>query len=152
LRLVHRPHRAAAEILTHASHEATELSLAVGAEHLVLAVAVLGTTLAEYGVSPEDIRDRIRADERDALASLGISLESVRDELEDHFGADVWSSQPCLSLTPEAKRVLESASRRRRTVTPDEMLGALIRHSATARRLLFELGVPVGTLADRLRR
>jgi hypothetical protein len=48
--------------------------------------------------------------------------------------------------------MLELAARRRRTVTPEQMLTVLIRHSATARRLLFELDVPVGTLLDRLTR
>jgi hypothetical protein len=152
VRLVNRQRHAAEAIFACACREGVELSLAVGAEHLVLAVALLGTTLEEYDVTPDDIRERIRADERDALASLGISLDSVRGELEDRFGDDVWSAQPCISVTPEAKRVLEAAARRRKTVTPDQMLAALIRESATARRLLFELGVPVGTLADRLRR
>ena len=151
MRLLNRQPQAAAEIFMHACREASELSLAVGAEHLVLAVAVLGTTLTEYGVTPDDIRERIRADERDALASLGISLDSVRGELEERFGEEAWSAQ-CMSVTPEAKRVLEAAARRRKSVTPEQMLAALIGHSATARRLLFDLDVPVGTLADRLRR
>lgn len=152
MRLLNRQSHAAEAIFACACREGVELSLAVGAEHLLLAVALLGATLDEYGVAPDDIRERIRADEHDALASLGISLDSVRGELQERFGDDVWASQPCQSVTPEAKRVLEAAARRRKTVTPDQMLAALIRESPTARRLLFELGVPVGTLADRLRR
>ena len=151
MRLLARPTHAAPEIYTRACLEGAELSFAVGVEHLVLACAVLNPVLEEYGVTPDDIRERIRADERDALASLGISLESVRGELEERFGDDVWS-QPCVGVSPEAKRVLELATRRRRKVTPEQMLAALIEQSATARRLLFDLDVPVGTLADRLRR
>jgi ClpA/ClpB-like protein len=147
-----RPANAAQEIFTCASREAAELSFALGCEHLLLATAILGATLGDYDVSPDDIRERILAGERDALASLGISLDSVRGELEERLGHDVWS-QPCgLPVTPEAKRVLELATRRRRVVSPDQMLAALIRHSPRMRRLLFELGVPVGTLAERLRR
>jgi hypothetical protein len=152
VRLLARPTLAAQEIFDRACREGAELSLAIGVEHLVLACAILSRALDEYGVTPEDIRERIRADERDALASLGISLESVRGELEGRFGDDVWSRAPCVGVTPEAKRVLELAARRRRNVTPEHMLVTLIRHSAAARRLLFELDVPVGTLADRLTR
>ncbi len=152
MRLLTRPAHAAAEIFARACYEGTELSLAIGVEHLVLACAILSPALEEYGVTPEDIRERIRADERDALASLGISLESVRGELEERFGGEVWSHAHCVGVSPEAKRMLELATRRRRKVTPEQMLATLIRHSASARRLLFELDVPVGTLAERLTR
>jgi hypothetical protein len=152
VRLLTRPAHAAAEIFARACYEGTELSLAIGVEHLVLACAILSPALEEYGVTPEDIRERIRADERDALASLGISLESVRGELEERFGGEVWSHAHCVGVSPEAKRMLELATRRRRKVTPEQMLATLVRHSASARRLLFELDVPVGTLAERLTR
>jgi len=152
VRLLTRPAHAAAEIFARACYEGTELSLAIGVEHLVLACAILSPALEEYGVTPEDIRERIRADERDALASLGISLESVRGELEERFGGEVWSHAHCVGVSPEAKRMLELATRRRRKMTPEQMLATLIRHSASARRLLFELDVPVGTLAERLTR
>jgi hypothetical protein len=147
-----KPADAAEDLYVCARREAAELSFAVGVEHLVLATAVLGTTLAEFGVTADDIRERIRADERDALASLGISLESVRGEIEERFGNGAWSTHGCLPVAPDAKRVLELASRRRRRVSADQLLAALIQHSAKARRLLFELDVPVGTLQDRLRR
>jgi hypothetical protein len=152
VRLLTRPAQAAQEIFAHACLEGAELSLAIGVEHLVLACAILSRALDDYDVTPEDIRERIRADERDALASLGISLESVRGELEERFGDDVWSQATCVGVSPEAKRMLELAGRRRRTVTPEQMLMTLIRHSTAARRLLFELDVPVGTLAERLTR
>jgi hypothetical protein len=147
-----RPARAAQALFTCACGEAEELSFAVDVEHLVLAVAVLGATLERYGADAETIRESIRTRERDALASLGISLDSVRGELEERFGDGVWS-EPCgLPVSPEAKRVLELATRRRRNVTPDQLLASLVEHSARARRLLFELDVPVGTLQDDLRR
>jgi hypothetical protein len=138
-------------LFARACREAERLSLAVDVEHLVLAVAVLGDTLPGHGADAEAIRTVIRAREREALASLGISLDTVRDELEERFGEGAWS-EPCgLPVSPEAKRVLHEAARRRRTVTPDQLLLALVEHSARARRLLFELDVPVGTLRDELR-
>jgi hypothetical protein len=55
-------------------------------------------------------------------------------------------------VAPEAKRLLAQAARRRRHVTADDMLAVLVHESNTARRFLFELDVPVGTLQSRLRR
>ena len=114
--------------------------------NIVLAVAALGSVLDEY-VAPDDVRDHIELCERDALVHLGIALDSVRDELDDAL------AEPCdLPITPEAKRMFELAARRRRYVTPDQMLATLVRHSARARRFLIELDVPVGTLQARLTR
>ena len=145
------PARPAAALFACACREAEHLTLAVDVEHLVLAAAVLGDRLARHGADAEAIRTLIRARERDALASLGISLDSVRHELEERHGEGAWS-EPCgLPVSPEAKRVLHEAAHRRTTVTPDRLLLALVEHSARARRLLFELGVPVGTLRDELR-
>jgi hypothetical protein len=140
------------ELVECARREAAELSFEVGVDELVLAVARLGSTLADYGADAETVRERIRARERDALASLGISLESVRDELEERFGEAAWSDSCDIPISPDAKRILELATRRRRHVTPDQLLAALIEQSPRARRLLFEIGVPVGTLQGRLRR
>jgi hypothetical protein len=44
-----------------------------------------------------------------------------------------------MPVTPEAKRVLALASRRRRTVTPEQLLETLRAESPTARRLLQRL-------------
>jgi hypothetical protein len=147
-----RPTDSAWEIFTCACNEAAELSFAVGVEHLLLAVAVLGDTLDDFGADAETIRDLIRARERDALAMLGISIDSVREELDETIGRHVLS-EPCgLPVAPEAKRLLELAARRRSRVTPDQMLATLVTSSHTARRLLVELDVPVATLRDRLTR
>lgn len=149
MKLLGRP---AQQIVAHATFEAAALSLAVGPEHLLLATIELGAdAIEEFGVTADDIRERILADERDALASLGISLESVRGELEERFGDHVWTSS-CLGISPEAKRVLELATRRRRSVTPRHVQLTLLRHSPTVRRLLVDLGVPLGALGARLTR
>jgi hypothetical protein len=143
-----RTRHAAHEIYRSACAEAADLeSLAVDVEHLVLAVALRESALAEY-LDPDDVRGRILARERDALASLGISLESVRDEI----GEDAWAGECDRPEAPEAKRLLAQAARRRRHVTADDMLAVLVHESNTARRFLFELDVPIGTLQSRLRR
>jgi Clp amino terminal domain, pathogenicity island component len=141
-----RPTAPAQLIFARACDEAAQISFALDVEHIVLAVTAMGSALDEY-VTPEDVRDLIELRERDALAHLGISLDSVRDELDEAL------TEPCdLPITPEAKRMFELAARRRSFVTPDQMLATLVHHSERARRFLFELGVPVGTLQERLRR
>jgi hypothetical protein len=117
----------------------------------VLAAAVLGDTLPTHGAAAEAIRGLILARRREALESVGISLDSVRRELEERSG-DGARPEPCgLPVSPEVKRILDEATRRRNTLTPDQLLLALVEHSARARRLLSELDVPVGTLRDELR-
>ena len=149
MRLLARP---AQKIVARATFEAAELSLALGPEHLLLATIELGAEEIEaFGVTADDIRERIQADERDALASLGISLASVRGELEERLGEHAWASS-CLGMSPEAKRVLDIATRRRRVVTPQHVQLALVQHSKTVRRLLLDLGVPLGALEAKLRR
>ena len=142
-----RPTHAAQELFAVACREADRLSFGVGVEHLLLACAVLSPTLDRFGADADEIRDRIRARERDALASLGISLDSVLDELGPGMRDGV-----CLPVSPAAKRVLEIATRRRRYVSPDQLLDVLLRESATSRTILSELGVPVDTLERQLRR
>ena len=125
-----RPSRAAQALFARACVEAAALSFAVGVEHLVLACAIEG----DLGLDPADIRERIAEDEREALASIGISRDAVREELEGRF-EDVCG----LPVTPEAKRMLELATRRRRHVTAEQLLATLEQHSHTARRLLRDL-------------
>jgi hypothetical protein len=130
-----RPTGAAQPLFARACLEAERLSFAVGAEHLLLVCAIEGA----LDVPPDDVREAIVADERAALASLGISLDSVRGELEERFGDELRDGGCGLPVTPEAKRILELASRRRRTVSAEQLLQALREHSATARRLLQTL-------------
>jgi hypothetical protein len=146
-----RPTEAAQELFVVACREADTLSFGVGVEHLLLACAVLSPTLASFGADAEEIRELIRARERDALASLGISLDSVLGELEERLGPELRDGS-CLPISPATKRVLELATRRRRHVTPDELLGVLLRESATSRALLRELDMPLAELELRLTR
>jgi Clp amino terminal domain, pathogenicity island component len=145
-----RPTEAAQELFAVACREADRLSFGVGVEHLLLACAVLSPTLETFGADAEEIRDRIRARERDALASLGISLDSVLGELEERLGPELRDGS-CLPVSPATKRILELATRRRRHITADELLGVLIRESATSRAILRELEVPLDQLERHLR-
>jgi hypothetical protein len=135
--LASKPTHAAQVLFACACLEAEALSFAVGVEHLVLACAIHGAV----DVDPDEIRERIVEDERAALASLGISLESVRGELEERLGASGLPAGCGLPVSPEAKRMLELAARRRRHVTAEQLLATLRAQSATTRRLLRELGV-----------
>lgn len=129
-----RPTDAAQALFRTACDEAARLSFAVGVEHLVLACAVHGA----LAVDPDEVRDRIVADERTALASLGISFDIVRAEL-----GSALDRSDCLPVSPEVKRLLEIASRRRRHVTAAQLLTTLRTHSVSARRLLTELDEPL---------
>jgi len=149
--LSRRPTGAAQELFSVACREADRISFGVGVEHLLLACAVLSPTLEGFGADAEEIRDRIRARERDALASLGISLDSVLGELEERLGPELRDGS-CLPVSPAAKRILELATRRRRHITPDELLRVLLRESATSRAILRELDVPLDELERQLTR
>jgi len=49
------------------------------------------------------------------------------------------SDAACLPVTPEAKRMLELATKRRRELSAEQLLVTLREYSTTARRLLREL-------------
>ncbi|HZR95698.1 MAG TPA: hypothetical protein VFA56_08385 [Gaiellaceae bacterium] len=141
----HRPTNAAHELYACACAEAGELSFAVTVEHLVLACARLGSRLDEF-VEADEVRELILLRERDALARVGISYDSVREEMDDAL-----RDSGCLPIAPEVKRLLERAARRRRRVEADVLLRTLVEESATARAFLAELDVPIATLRSRLR-
>lgn len=128
-----RPTGSAQPLFRTACDEAARLSFAVGVEHLVLACAIHGA----LAVDPDEVRDRIVADDRTALAPLGISFDIVRAEL-----GSALDRSDCLPVSPEVKRLLEIASRRRRHVTAEQLLTTLRTHSISARRLLTELDEP----------
>jgi ATP-dependent Clp protease ATP-binding subunit ClpA len=66
----------------------------LGSEHLLLAVASAdhpaGVILRDHGVTPERVEQEIRAGlfgglDRDALAAIGIDLDTVRARAEESF-------------------------------------------------------------------
>jgi Clp amino terminal domain, pathogenicity island component len=69
----------------------------LGTEHLLLAVASAdhptGAILRDHGVTPERVEEEIRAGlfgglDRDALAAIGIDLDTVRARAEESFEPD----------------------------------------------------------------
>ncbi|HWN26410.1 MAG TPA: Clp protease N-terminal domain-containing protein, partial [Actinomycetospora sp.] len=66
----------------------------IGSEHLLLGICRATDThgaalLAARGVTLREVEDDLRAPEvpdRDALASVGIDLDEVRDRVEEAFG------------------------------------------------------------------
>jgi hypothetical protein len=158
--LTPKPWNAAQDVYAGAFWEAATQTGSVGPEHYLLAAVAngrLGTRLLEdYGVTTADIRERIEARAQEALAALGISLDSVRGEVIERFGRDAWERPGTLPVLPEAQRALEltvrdAAGLTRRRITADDVLLGLLRHSPTARRVLDELDVPVAELQERLR-
>ena len=154
----------AQEVVTVAHDEALALAGdAVGAEHLLLGYVVrvhpAGWPLPPHGMGPvwlgemprtisaDDIRAAIVDEESRALAELGISLDAVRERVEQTLGADVWHGARLrrrLPFTPAAKRALELALRealdlRQRRLTAEHvLLGALAQERV--RTLLHGLG------------
>ena len=101
-----RPSDAAVATFRQAVTEAKALSGVLGPEHLLVAATECGglarELLEDYGVGADDVRERLVADERAALAAVGISLDSVHREVEETFGSDAWNNVRCVDVSPEA--------------------------------------------------
>jgi hypothetical protein len=150
-----RSRRPGEELLAIAGHE-TALSGAVQPEHVLVAAMLcnpdLEALLGEYGVDVDDVRDRIALHEHDALASLGISLESIEREVEDTFGPLAWRRVDCVEISPEVKRALAEAAKASAPVHAHRALAALLAPGSRLWRFLVELDVPPDEIAARLRR
>ena len=156
--------RTARELVSAACDEALWVgSPTVGAEHLLLAIAggegLAASLLAEEGADGEALRETLEEEEADALAALGISLESVRREVEERFGPAAWEGDTGRggrpSFTGEAKVVLELSLRvaletPTRRIDPEHVLLALLRQRGRACALLRRLGVGVDALEEGL--
>lgn len=143
----------------------------LGTEHILIGLMRLGDGLAhdilvEHGVALEPLREKSKArlsdivhtasaqvSQRDALASIGIDLDSVRSRIEETFGPgtlpDPVARPP---FTPKAKEALERAYRRSRVLrhryvgTEHELLGVLELRDGLACQALQDLGVDVDAL------
>ena len=100
----------------------------LGAEHLLLAVASAshpaGAILRDHGVTPERVEQEIRAGlfgglDRDALAAIGIDLDTVRARAEESFEAEALARAG--QAAPRKPRLARLAPRRQ------EVLALLIR-------------------------
>lgn len=117
---------------------------AVGAEHLLLTLADRCVLLREGRVSKRRIRTILQREQRDALAGIGISLDALREGIDD----DEWeraTPHDELPFTGEAKIVLAASLRiaiefGQRRVTGMHVLVALMRESERARAILRRAG------------
>jgi ATP-dependent Clp protease ATP-binding subunit ClpA len=124
----------------------------IGTEHLVLGGA------AAAGLDPEALRAEIaRHDlDGDALATIGIDLEAVRDRVESSFGRGALSAtRPRTSSTPftaRAKKALQLTLREAVAAGDGEirpehvLLGVLSEGEGLGARLLAAHGVTAGRL------
>jgi ATP-dependent Clp protease ATP-binding subunit ClpA len=157
-----------------AQHEARRMHAPrIGTEHLLLAlVAQPGTTssavLTRHGLTREDVTRAVAAlvggEELDAeaLDTLGIDLDAVRERVEEIFGPgalDSGRSGPAghLPFTPRAKKVLELSLReaiacKSRTIGDGHIaLGLLREGEGLAMKVIADRGVDVADLRRDLR-
>ena len=132
----------------------------VGDEDLLLGVlrageGVAAEALASIGVTSEAVREESEALFAEALASIGISLEEVRREAGEAFEMRLPDDRR-IPFSPRAKKALEGALReavglRDNRITSEHVLRGLLRdQSGTAARLLRNLGVTPEALRERL--
>jgi ATP-dependent Clp protease ATP-binding subunit ClpA len=150
----------------------------IGSEHLLLALSASGTTpaaqaLEALGLQTPALRARVAALikdgeprlDSDALASLGIDLDTVRRAAEASFGpgaldrgrrAGRGRAQVCMPMTPRARKVLELALRNavkrhdHEISTAHVLLGIMDQRDNAALRVLREAGVDPGQLRQEL--
>ena len=137
----------------------------IGTEHLLLALSGSRTgsaaiALEGLGIAADQIRDRLLGKlsrpptprlDADALATLGIDLERVRERLEDAFGpgAIEQTTSGCMRIAPRAKLALAYAVDEAggQTVGDNHVLIGLLRtKDSLAAKVLAELGVSIERL------
>jgi hypothetical protein len=173
----------AREIVRSADAEARQLGAkAIGSEHLLVATVAqmssgpqtnpwpfvdMGPVLQPVAdrmpepVTAGTIREFVRArnEDAEALAAIGISLDDVRQKVEEALGPGVWQQpihQGRLRFTDDAKRALELALREalelaRREITAETILLGLLREDSEARRVVVALGASPDDAYERLR-
>ena len=146
----------------------------IGTEHLLLGVLRAGGDGAQllrgYGLELEPVREEVvryigRGEEdidRDALATLGIDLDAVRERVEKAFGAGALSrGRGCggghVPFTPRAKKALELTVRESIALGAGELradhlvLGLLREGDGVAATLLNGHGIALEDVRARIR-
>jgi ATP-dependent Clp protease ATP-binding subunit ClpA len=164
----------ARQTVVDAQNEARRMhSGRIGTEHLLLALLLqLGTptsaVLARHGLTRQDVAAAITAlmerEELDAeaLTTLGIDLDAVRERIEETFGPgalDTGKPSPRghIPFTPRAKKVLELSLREalamKSTAIADGhiALGLLREGEGLAMKVIADRGVDVADLRRDLR-
>ncbi len=163
----------AREVVVLAQQEARALRHDhIGTEHLLLAQLRLDTpttaVLRRHGLDHDEVAEAVAAHlgtadlDAEALRTLGIDLDAVRDVAEAAFGPGALDtprrgrrrSPGHLPFTSDAKKVLELALRealamRSRSITDGHIALGLLRGGGTALEVLRQRGVdPGGLRAD----
>lgn len=134
----------------------------VGDEDLLLGILSAGDgiaaeALSSLGVTHEDVREKSEEMFSDALLSIGISLEDVRREAGDAFEMRIPEGRR-ISLSPRGKNALVEARRKMKALgdgylgTEHILLGILSVEDGTAVRILAGMGVPPEDLEEELYR
>ncbi len=165
----------AREVVVLAQEEARALRHdAIGSEHLLLSLLRLDTpttaVLRRHGLEHDAVVEAMAARaggedlDGEALRSLGIDLDAVRDVAEATFGPGALdaprrrrrrSSPAHIPFTAGAKKVLELSLRealamRSRSLTDGHIALGLLRGGGTALEVLRERGVDPGALRAEL--
>ncbi|MDQ3912548.1 MAG: hypothetical protein M3305_12425 [Actinomycetota bacterium] len=132
----------------------------VGDEDLLLGMlradeGVATEALSSLGVTLEGVREESEGMLSDALSSIGISLEEVHREAGDAFDMRIPDNRR-IPFSPRAKKVLERALREavrlrdNRLRTEHVLLGILSNKYGTAVRIMDCMGVSPDVVEDRL--
>ena len=133
---------------------------ALGDEDLLLGILSTGEgagaeALASLGVTLEGVREGSEEMLSDALSSIGISLEDLRREAGDAFEMRLPDDRR-IPFSPRAKNALVGARKEMRRLgdnylgTEHVLLGILRIQDGTAIRILASMGASPETLEDRL--
>ena len=134
----------------------------VGDEDLLLGIlsadeGIAAEALSSLGVTLEDVREACEEMFSSALTSIGISLDEIRREAGDVFEMSIPTHRR-LPLSPRAKNALIGARKEMRMLadsylgTEHVLLGILGNEDGTAVRILAGMGVSPEALEDRLYR
>ena len=158
----------ARQVVVLAAEEAGGLDHAfIGTEHLLLGLAgsaaglgtrILGDAGVEHDMLRREIVARVGGIDRDALATIGIDLDRVRERVEESFGAGALDPPSCegrIPFTAKAKKALELALREavhleRRGIGTEHILLGLA-HDGLAAELLAERGLTPARIPDLVR-
>jgi ATP-dependent Clp protease ATP-binding subunit ClpC len=132
----------------------------LGDEDLLLGIlradeGIAAEVLASLGVSLEGVREESRERLSDALSSIGVSLEDIRREAGDAFEMRIPDNRR-IPFSPRAKKALVEARKEMRRLgdnylgTEHILLGIMRNEDGTAVRMLASIGVSPEMLEDRL--
>ncbi|GGK68219.1 hypothetical protein Sme01_13400 [Sphaerisporangium melleum] len=179
-----RFHADAQQAVVHAQHEATVLRHdKIGTEHVLLGLlaqpgSVAARVLARHGLDHDTAGDAVTRAlqsrtgdgaediDADALESIGIDLDAIRQKVEAAFGPGALDRDPRrpsrrlgghIPFSPRAKKVLELSLREAINLGHNYigdghiLLGLLREGDGLAARVMTEAGIDLTTLRQEIR-